>query len=683
MKRGTWRRVGATLVFLLLCASLVWGAEDEKAKVSPAEKGGVEPPIVSAGKYYAIIIGNNNYKSPLPKLKTAVNDAEAIGKILKEKYGFITEILVNASRSDIFDALTKKKDPQFADQNLLIYYAGHGEYDDKVDKAYWLPVDAQKGRKTNWISSDDMTAGIKGLPFRHVLIVSDSCYSGGMLWEGKAKLYDEGLRAVYLNDMIKNPSRTLMASGSKDEPVADGGYGKHSVFAAVFINALNEIKDTTFTAEELFGRGGLQEGVVGKSKQTPYYSFLRNSGHERGDFVFTRVIKEEALPVVKKTGGITVKSTAYRAKVYVDGEFAGETPYTIEHVKPGSYEIKVKKIGFQEYSTKVSVAEGREVEVYARIEQMPTAREIIEPVTGMRFVFVEGGIFLMGDTDGEGFKDERPLHKVLLDDFYMGKYEVTQGQWKAVMGDNHTAFNKGDNYPVENVRWNDTQEFIAKLNQRSGGDKYRLPTEAEWEYAARSGGKEEKYAGFSAEGELSQYGNFCDLNCELDWKLTSQNDGYKYTAPVGSYAPNSLGLYDMTGNVWEWVSDIYYEFAYNIYGTDGISSNPLYEGPGANRVVRGGSWASPPQAQNLPDERAWQDLRTSYRNSYRKPSDRYNDVGFRIVMISESVGAIPFYLWPAYQLPAAGFSFDCDLLAHVNLCYDQPNIVGNFRLKTP
>lgn len=633
--------VGAILVLLLFCAGIAWGAEDEPAAVSSPVVHDTDQAVLPAGRYYAIVIGNNNYKYPIPRLKTAVNDAEAVGKILREKYGFITEILLNATRSDIFESLTKKKDPQFADQSLLIYYAGHGEYDEKVDKAYWLPVDAQKGRKTNWISSDDMTAGIKGLPFRHVLVISDSCYSGGMLWEGKLKLYDEGRRAVYLNDMIKNPSRTLMASGSQDEPVVDGGYGKHSVFAAVFMNALDEMKEVVFTAEELFVKGGVQEGVVGKSRQTPYYSFLRNSGHERGDFVFTRVLKGESPPDVEKTGSVTVRSTADKAKVYVDGEFSGETPYTRPHLRPGRYEIQVKKIGYHEYREKVTVAEGREVAVLAHLEAMPAAREIREPGTGMRFVFVEGGRFRMGDSSGEGFKDERPPHEVRLDDFYIGKYEVTQAEWKAIMGDHSGVFIKGDNYPVENVSWNDVQEFIERLNRQSGGKKFRLPTEAEWEYAARSGGKQEKYAGFSAESELFQYGNFCDLNCELDWKSPAQNDGHKYTAPVGIYAPNGLGLHDMTGNVWEWVSDMYYEFAYNMYGRDGISSNPLYEGTGTNRVVRGGSWTSPLQAESLPDERAWLDLRASCRNGYRKPSNRYHDVGFRLVMNSESFVALP------------------------------------------
>lgn len=117
------------------------------------------------------------------------------------------------------------------------------------------------------------------------------------------------------------------------------------------------------------------------------------------------------------------------------------------------------------------------------------ARPFTDPVTGMEFVFIKGGCFEMRDPFGDGDKDEKPVHQVCVDDFYLGKYEVTQGQWEKVMGNNPSYFkNCGGNCPVERVSWNDVQEFISRLNQRSG-KRYRLPMEAEWEYAARSGGR--------------------------------------------------------------------------------------------------------------------------------------------------------------------------------------------------
>ncbi len=221
----------------------------------------------------------------------------------------------------------------------------------------------------------------------------------------------------------------------------------------------------------------------------------------------------------------------------------------------------------------------------------------------IEMVYVKGGCFQMGDTFGEGGKNEKPVHQVCVDDFSIGKYVVTQGQWQAVMGNNPSYFTAcGPNCPVEQVSWDDVQKFIQRLNAQTGKN-YRLSYEAEWEYAARSGGRHEQWAGTSNPGELGAYAWFED------------NSGEK-TQQVGTRRPNGLGLYDMSGNVWQWCKDWYGADYYR----KSPSKNPHGPSSGSNRVMRGGSWCL---SEGL--------IRAASRN-YRAPASRLNCIGFRLVL---------------------------------------------------
>ena len=232
----------------------------------------------------------------------------------------------------------------------------------------------------------------------------------------------------------------------------------------------------------------------------------------------------------------------------------------------------------------------------------------IDSIPPIEMVFVEGGTFQMGATSEQGSDaedDEKPVHTVTVSSFYIGKTEVTQNLWMAVMGGNPSYFKKGGNYPVENVSWDDIQEFLSKLNAVTG-KKYRLPTEAEWEYAARGGNKSSgyKYSGSNNIGDVAWYdGAWYDGNSSEETHL------------VATKAPNELGIYAMAGNVWEWCQDWYGGY------TSSSQTNPQGASSGSFRVLRGGSWYLSARL-----------CRVSYRiSSY--PDSRYDDIGFRLVSL--------------------------------------------------
>lgn len=203
-------------------------------------------------------------------------------------------------------------------------------------------------------------------------------------------------------------------------------------------------------------------------------------------------------------------------------------------------------------------------------------------VNGVSFtmVTVEGGTFTMGATAEQGsdaYSDESPTHQVTLSDYSIGQTEVTQALWLAVMGSNPSYFQGDLSRPVEQVSWNDCQQFITKLNQMTG-KTFRLPTEAEWEYAARGGNKSQayKYAGSNTIGDVAWYIDNC-------YALGSSNPDYG-THAVATKAPNELGLYDMSGNLWEWCQDWYGSYS------SSAQTNPTGSVSGSNHVRRGGSW---------------------------------------------------------------------------------------------
>lgn len=233
-----------------------------------------------------------------------------------------------------------------------------------------------------------------------------------------------------------------------------------------------------------------------------------------------------------------------------------------------------------------------------------------EPATGMEFVRVPAGCFDMGDTFGDGETNELPVHKVCMSAYWIGRHEVTQAQWTSLMDYNLSVFATSPQHPVDSVNQIDIETFVRKLGEHHPGKVFRLPTEAEWEYACRAAGKAEKFGG-EAPPEGANTAEYADEHGEG-------------SVAVGAFAPNALGLHDMSGNLWEWVSDVYAADAYEQHAAE----NPHYQAAGPARMLRGGGWSHPGAF-----------ARCSKRHMHCRPSARFDFVGFRLVLEEQGAAA--------------------------------------------
>ena len=313
-------------------------------------------------------------------------------------------------------------------------------------------------------------------------------------------------------------------------------------------------------------------------------------------------------------GSLDVNTSPMSAEIYIDGKHYGQTPNYINEILIGTHELKLEKQGCTTITKTISIKEGETLTVNEKLVSQQTTdnrqqasgnaggNETIT-VNGVSFTMikVEGGTFRMGATSeqgGDAYDDEKPVHSVTLSDYYIGETEVTQELWEAVMGSNPSYF-KGSQKPVESVSWYDCKEFITKLNKLTGKN-FRLPTEAEWEYAARGGNKSKgyKYSGSNTIDNVTWY---------------SGNSG-SATHNVKTKSPNELGIYDMSGNVYEWCED--WKGGYS----SGSQTNPTGPSSGFNRVGRGGSWSGNARY-----------CRVSYRNYYF-PDYRFSNLGLRLCL---------------------------------------------------
>lgn len=320
-------------------------------------------------------------------------------------------------------------------------------------------------------------------------------------------------------------------------------------------------------------------------------------------------------PPTPITGTLSLNSRPLGASIKIDGKDYGTTPRNIRDMLIGKHSIALSMSGYAIKTEECNIKENETLSLEITLEKSNESAATPQAgssegdktftVGNVTFTMkpVEGGTFTMGATEEQGkhvYKGEKPAHQVTLTSFYIGETEVTQELWQAVTNNNPSKY-PGSNLPVEKVSWDDCQEFIRRLNAQTG-QKFRLPTEAEWEYAARGGNKSKGY----------KYSGSNNIN-DVAWY--ADNSSHK-THAVKTKASNELGIYDMSGNVWEWCND--WEGSYN----SNAQTNPAGPTSGSYRVYRGGCWDR--------ISSAWY-CRVSYR-SFNKPSLSFNGLGLRLAL---------------------------------------------------
>ena len=333
---------------------------------------------------------------------------------------------------------------------------------------------------------------------------------------------------------------------------------------------------------------------------------------------------------------LTIRSNVYSDEVWIDGKSYGSTPVSVQ-LRRGVYSVRLSKSGYKDYSERIELTRARTLRVDLE-KAGPAPGDIIQDCSKCpKMVYIPAGSFRMGDIQGGGYSDERPVHRVSVGAFGLGQTEVTVAQFRAFadasgykteaeQGDGcyvyangswdkrsnvnwrNPGFKQSDEEPVVCTSWNDAQRYIEWLSTKTG-EQYRLPTEAEWEYAARAGSETRYSWGNTASHEYANYGT--DSCCD---GLAKGKDKWKYTSPVAYFSANAFGLYDMHGNVWEWTQDCWngsYKGAPS-YGSAWLSGDCGW------RVLRGGSWFSNPSV-----------LRSAYR-SVNTTGNRNYTIGFRL-----------------------------------------------------
>ncbi len=591
---------------------------ERQSSAQQADRGqGVKP--VGAAKperRVALVIGNGNYA--VRPLANPPNDARALAVALKD-LGFEVISGENLKRAEMQQKLRAFEASLRGSTVGLFFFAGHGVQVNGVN--YLIPIGADIETETDVdaeaVSANQVLSRMYAADNPINLVILDACRDNP--FRGFKRSGARGLA------QLRALSGTLIAYATAPDDTAADGTGSNSPYTT---EILQHIRTPGLKIEDFFKRVRLGVETRTNRQQTPW-----ESSSLRGDFYFV------APPPERKDDRPTGEYAFWRAiedstdpqdfrdflEKHPNSEYANAARVRLRRLTPrpeppattpgsGNSDNStsapppvVSTLPSFNFETVRLDKSGKETS-RTRGQKNCLAEDIGNGVK-LEMVEIPGGTFQMGSTE---YDSEKPVHSVTVSSFWMGRFEVTQAQWQAVMGNNPSNFKGDGNLPVENVSWNDVQEFLKKLNAQPNlqGKNYRLPTEAEWEYAARAGTTTPFAFGETITPQIVNY----DGN--NPYARAPKGTYRRKTVPVGSLGvANVFGLFDMHGNVWEWCEDWYGTYS------SGSVTNPTGPATGSYRVIRGGGWGG-----------GAVDCRSADRSG-SAPGNRVDDRGFRLVRI--------------------------------------------------
>lgn len=645
---------------LPLLALLFWGAASPTLQAQTRDNG----------RDYAVFFVASAYQNGWTTLSEAPAEVQAIAAELRARYGFSVRIVRAANRDSIEQALSRYKVLRYGPQDqLLLFFSMHGIREGNK-KGYLIPENGLQSDPVykTWFSHDQLADIAATIPCPRVLVAIDACHSGLFgghrgdktpkpVWETEEYKCRERLRLAFAND--QKTRKYVTAGGDQRVPAA-------SRFAARWLAALrNEGGDDgllsfrelmTYLDEYIDPRpteGDFDPATAGD------FVLVKKGGCADLEEAERTAVPEKPKPETEvKTAPPTAPGSKpseltleERRKDLADFQQAQKTnttdayeKYLRDHPK-GLFRAKSEAARLQILDERRKEKERQEAaERQKRLEEEDDLDWQIAQTDGspaalrqyltdhpegshrseaeallldpLELVLVRGGTFKMGCTSEQQDcgNDEKPAHDVTLSDFEIGRYEVTQKLWTDIMGNNPSYFKNCDQCPVEQVSWDDVQEFLKKLNAKFPGRNYRLPTEAEWEYAARGGGKNVMFGNGKNIIDPKEINFNASEGNKTPYSVVGEYRGK--TVPVGSLnSPNALGLHDMSGNVWEWCEDDWH----GDYKGAPSNGRAWVDSPrGSGRVLRGGSWDAHPQVCRVADR------------SSDSPDYRFYFIGFRL-----------------------------------------------------